>query len=569
MKNLHTILYSIISALLLLSCSPTETTIEIIYTTDTHGDILPFGFITEKPTDHSMAHVATYLEHVRDTSDNVVLLDAGDFLQGTPAVYYYNFVDTTTTHVVASIFNYLKYDAITVGNHDIETGHDVYDRVVSQINAPVLAANAIHKGSDEPYFKPYTIIKKGGKKIAVIGLITPHIPFWLPEKYWEGMEFEDMVEAAQKWVDFVKKEENPDLMIGLFHAGYDYTYGEANADTPKNENASMLVANRVDGLDCILIGHDHKYHVAEITNHKGNKCHLVDAGSSANMVGHVTVRFNKENKKSIKSRLVEVDSYEPSKRYLEIFANQKKTIRDYSTTIVGTLKEDIYSNEALFGSSKLLNIVHRTMLKHTGAEISFTAPLSLNAIIPKGDLSIGEMFNIYKYENTLNSILLSGDEIRKYLEYSYKGWICNPDECGHLIIINNYNRVKNGYFNFDTAMGIDYTVNPFKPYGERVTITQMSDGTPFYPEKMYTVAINSYRFNGGGGHLTQGLGLSKEEIGNRLVKSIMRDLRGLTLEDLQETEEIKIPTYNNWKFVPEDRVEPFIKKDSSILDNAK
>lgn len=565
MKRLLIIPLTVISILIMLSCSPSNTTIELIYTTDVHGALFPYNYITGRPTNHSLAQAASYIEQVRDTAENVLLLDAGDILQGTPAVYYYNFVDTTDTHVIADMYNHLKYDAIAVGNHDIETGHSVYDRVFSQLNMPVLAGNAIRKDNGTPYFQPYTIVKKGGKKIAIIGQITPHIPFWLQEKYWEGMDFEGMIVSSQKWVNYVKENEKPDAIIGLFHSGYDYTYNNSDADTDKNENASMLVAEKVDGFDCILIGHDHKYYTPMVTSPSGHKFPLVDAGTAAHKVGHLTLQFNGNERPIVKSRLVSVEEYEPSKSVMAKLADKEKKIRDYSSTIVGTIKENISSNEALFGSSKFQDIVHHTMLKHTGAEISFTAPLRLNANIKKGELSVGDMFNIYRYENTLNEISLSGDEIKRYLEYSYNGWVCNPDETGHLIILNEDNWVKNEYFNFDTAVGIDYTVNPFKPYGERISILRMSNGEPFDPNKIYTVAMNSYRYNGGGGHLMQGLGLSKAEIEKRLLKVILRDLRGLTLEDLQSMDEIEFPSYNNWKFVPEDRVKPFIIKDSELL----
>lgn len=565
-KRFNTIITALISCLVLLcACAPTETTVELICTTDIHGSLFPYNYITGQPTKHSLAQVATYIEQVRDTSDNVILVDAGDMLQGTPAVYYYNFVDTVSNHVLADIYNYMQYDAVCVGNHDIETGHNVYDKVFAQMKMPVLAGNAIYKDSGDPYFKPYTIIERGGRRIAIIGLITPHIPFWLQEKYWEGMDFEDMIESAQKWMDYVKKNEKPDAVIGLFHSGYDYTYGNQTADTYKNENASILVGERVEGFDCIIIGHDHRYYTPMLTSPSGHKLPLVDTGTAAHKLGHLTLHFNGNERPKIDVRTVVAEDLKPSDKYMAEFEPQEKAIREYSSQIVGTIKEDIYSNEALFGSCKFMDILHRTMMKHAEADISFTAPLRLNANIEKGDLTVGDMFNLYKFENTLNSIRMTGDEVRRYLEYSYNKWISNPAETGHILLLDEQNRIKHEFFNFDAAAGIRYTVNPFKPFGERVEILSMMNGAPFDLKKTYIVAINSYRFNGGGGHLTQGLGWSKEEIDKRLVKCILKDLRGLTLEDLQEKEDIEIPSYKNWKFVPESSVKAYIEIDNELI----
>lgn len=558
-KGIIPILVSI--GLVLCSCTKEATTIELIYSTDVHGSLFPYDYITDSPTNHSLAQVASYVQQVRDTAENVILLEAGDMLQGTPMVYYYNYIDTTSSHVISDIYNYMKYDAVTIGNHDIEAGHAVYDRLVSELNMPVLCANAVKTSDGTPYFKPYTILKRGNKKIAIIGLITPHIPHWLHEDYWKGMVFEDMIASAQKWVDIVKAKENPDAIIGLFHAGYDHTYGNTSPDEPMNENASTLVGERVEEFDCILIGHDHKYVTPMITTPSGRKIPLCDAGTAAHKIGHLTINFDGGDHPKVTNRLVSVEDVKPSEEYMALFNPQNEAVKAYSQRIVGELSEEIVANESLFGSSKFVDFVHRVMLDRTGADISFTAPLRLFTTIEKGKLTIGDMFKLYKYENTLNVMNLTGDEVRRYLEYSYDSWISNPDETGHLLLLDEEGKIKNQYFNFDSAAGIRYTVNPYKPYGERVAIQSMMNGSPFNSQKMYKVAINSYRFNGGGNHLESGVGLTKEQINERHVESIMTDLRELMVEALKASDKLEIPTLNNWKFVPENKLQQVINLD--------
>ncbi|MCI0523226.1 MAG: metallophosphoesterase, partial [Bacteroidales bacterium] len=152
--------------------------LDIYVTTDLHGMLLPFDNTDGVETDRSLANLATLVES--GSAENMILLDNGDILQGDPLTYYYNFVDTTRTHVIADILNHLGYDAATAGNHDIEAGHPVYDRVRRQYNFPLLAANAVSTATGKPYFEPYTVIRKSGLKVVVFGLITPSVPDWLP-----------------------------------------------------------------------------------------------------------------------------------------------------------------------------------------------------------------------------------------------------------------------------------------------------------------------------------------------------------------------------------------------------
>jgi len=161
--------------------------IVILETTDVHGMVLPYDYIEKKPSDVSLASVEGYIKKSGLKKEELLLLDNGDNLQGQPTEYYYNFVDTVSSHLNSRVMNFMKYDAGTVGNHDIETGHSVYDRVRKQYAFPLLAANAVSTASGEPYFKPYTIIRKGDLKIAVFGLVTPSIPEWLPPQLYSGM----------------------------------------------------------------------------------------------------------------------------------------------------------------------------------------------------------------------------------------------------------------------------------------------------------------------------------------------------------------------------------------------
>jgi 2',3'-cyclic-nucleotide 2'-phosphodiesterase/3'-nucleotidase len=243
--------------LVLVSCTDSGTErISILETTDLHGTLLPYDYVERRSTEVSLASVATYIKQLRQNEGEIVLLDNGDNLQGQPLVYYYNFIDTASPHINSRIMNYLEYDAASVGNHDIEAGHDVYDRLVREYDFPLLAANAVRTSTGEPYFKPYVIINKKGLRIAVFGLITPAVPTWLPPELYEGMEFRDMLETAREWMPVIKKEK-PDIVAGLFHAGWRWDESGQQSDAYMDENGSAAIAREVPGFDIIFTGHDH------------------------------------------------------------------------------------------------------------------------------------------------------------------------------------------------------------------------------------------------------------------------------------------------------------------------
>lgn len=236
-----------------------------------------------------LAQVYSYVSEQRKTADSeVILLDNGDILQGDPLVYYSNFEKPETQHICAQVMNFMQYDAGTVGNHDIEPGHEVYDRLVKEFQFPWLAANAVKNADGEPYFQPYAIVKKKGIKIAILGLITPAIPQWLPEKIWSGMHFEPMIPSAEKWVKIIREKENPDLLIGLFHSGMG---GETLDGNGAFENTSQLVARTVSGIDMVICGHDHQENILWVENPDGEKVLVMNPQSKAQFIAEAVVDF--------------------------------------------------------------------------------------------------------------------------------------------------------------------------------------------------------------------------------------------------------------------------------------
>ncbi|MBN1107597.1 MAG: metallophosphoesterase, partial [Bacteroidales bacterium] len=271
--------YTLFIVLLFSACTGRrEIKLSVIQTTDLHGVILPYDYIGKQPLRSSLANSASYIRQLREEGESVVLLDNGDNLQGQPSVYYYNFIDTVTPHLLSEAMNWLDFDATTVGNHDIEAGHDVYDRLSEEYDFPMLAANAVDTRTGNPYFTPYVIIEREGFRIAILGLITPAVPTWLPEELYSGIEFRDMVETARLWMPEIMKQK-PDLVAGLFHSGWNSDAVEEVIGQGPMENGSAAVAYNVPGFDIIFCGHDHRIANEKFVNARGDSILILNGGS--------------------------------------------------------------------------------------------------------------------------------------------------------------------------------------------------------------------------------------------------------------------------------------------------
>lgn len=571
-------------------------TVTIIQTTDIHGAIFPYDFITGKPLDTSMAQVATVVKEQRARGE-VVLLDNGDSLQGQPTVYYYNFEKTDAPHIWAETLNYLGYDAVTVGNHDIEAGHPVYDKLVKELKMPFICANVVREDNGEPYFQPYAIVNRQGVKIAILGLTEPGITHQLPKAFWEGMDVLDMVDTAKKWVPIIMEKEKPDLLIGLFHAGVDWTYGGATKDTPKNESGSQLVIERVSGFDLVLVGHDHqgwegkgwdaetKTKSVDVKDPSGKVVPIYGglAGAQSIPVVQIQLLWDKEAKswrKDISGLLKPLKGVAADPEFLAKFEPAKAELLAWVERPIGKMEGKMHSDDALFGDSAFVDLIHRIQLELTNdptmglkpAQISFAAPLDQNAYLPTtadGTIKVRDMFTLYKYENFLYTMQLTGEQIKKFMEFNYqnqfnqmKGADDNllsfvKDKDGKLVFNARYNSYDTSVrpYNYDSVAGIKYVVDVSKPAGSRVTILSMADGSAFDMAKTYTVAINSYRAAGGGNHLTRGVGLDLKQL-QRLelvTSSTTKDLRYYMLKWFEKQQGVIKPVRDdNWKVVPED-----------------
>lgn len=588
MKNSHLLTTLILATMLYTSCSrqrPDTIKLRIIQTSDVHGALFPKDYLNQTTGISSMANVTSFVKTQRSQrNQEVILLDNGDMIQGDPSVYYSNFIDTSNLHICSQIYNYLQYDVVCIGNHDIEPGHSVYDKLVDEMDMPMLGANVIDNESGEPYFQPYQVIDREGVKIVVLGITTPAIPTWLPEKIWSGMHFEDMVLTAQKWVSIIKEEENPDVLIGLFHSGLDYQYNGQNENTLNNENASQLIAEKVPGFDLILTGHDHHGWNKTILNNENKEVLIMGPTSRARDVSVVDIEMfykaaTDTYEKQISGMLVGLSDQEPDKEYMDKFGYFSEETDKYVTKPVGRFTQTLDSRKALLGPAAFTDLIHQVQLELTDADISLTAPLSFNAVIDTGNIFVKDLFKLYRFENLLYTMKLTGKEVKDMLEYSYGLWFgvmystedhlinYKRDEFGRIKLSDMNNRpiTAGQYFNYESAAGINYTVDISQPSGNRVSISGMSNGEPFDESKIYIVAMNSYRGNGGGGHLTKGAGIPSSELPARLHSTTEKDMRYYLQIWIHENTPVNIKAFHNWKVIPENFAEAGRKNDIQLL----
>ena len=556
-----------------------EITIKLVETSDVHGSFFPYDFITRKPKSGSMARVYTLVEELRKKNgkDNIYLMDNGDILQGQPISYYYNYVVPEKTNIAASVLNYMGYDVATVGNHDIETGHEVYDKWFKELKFPILGANIIDTKTNKPYILPYyTIKKKNGIKVCVIGMLTPAIPNWLKESIWSGLRFEEMVSCAKRTMAEVKMREKPDVIVGLFHSGWD-----GGIKTPEyDEDASQKVAKEVPGFDVVFFGHDHTPHSSIEKNIVGKDVICLDPANNAQRVAIATLTLRPKTIKGkrqytvtkVTGELVDVKELKANEVFIQHFQPEIDAVKAWSEQVIGRFENTIYTKDSYFGNSAFNDLILDLELKITKADIAFNAPLLFNSSIKAGPITVADMFNLYKYENNLCTMRLTGKEIRKHLEMSYDLW-CNtmksPED--HLLLLSNTQNdaqrlgFKNFSFNFDSAAGIDYEVDVTKPDGEKVHILRMSNGEPFDEDKWYTVAVNSYRANGGGELLTKGAGIPRDSLKSRIICESPKDQRHYLMEEIKKVGVMNPQPNHNWKFVPEAWTIPAAARDRKLL----
>ena len=231
-------------------------TLTVLFTSDMHANVLPFDDVREKPTNGSVAQVATLIARVRSESPRVVVLDGGDAIQGTPLGYYAiaaggaNGPDPTV-----AAMNLIGYDGVVLGNHEFNFGLDVLRRSLEQSRFPWLAANMSGAKEARLPIAAEVVVKRGGVRVAVLGLTNPNIPHWELPGHWTELSFSDPVAVAAARVPELRKR--ADVVIVVVHAGFERDPETGASEGSEDENFAWRMA-QLDGIDLLLTGHTHR-----------------------------------------------------------------------------------------------------------------------------------------------------------------------------------------------------------------------------------------------------------------------------------------------------------------------
>ena len=461
---------------------------------------------------------------------------------------------------------------MVVGNHDIETGHPVYDRLVRTMDVPFLAANAICTDNGEPYFQEFVTLKRHGLNITVIGFTNPNIKNWLSPLLWEGMEFKSLLPFAQETVDRIKAQEKSDVVVVAVHAG------TGKGDGSMLENQGLDLFQSLKGVDFVVCAHDHRPVV-----HQNDSICLINAGSHCRNLGYGTVTVKVEGgkivEKTLSADLLALDKNKVDEDMRQEFRPEYEAVKAFTLKEVGELKTDLRTRDAFRGMSDYMNLIHTLSIGCTPAQLSFAAPLTFNGFVKKGTLVYNDLFTIYPFENQLFVVKMTGSEIKNYMEYSYDAWINTLDSADdHILKIVNEPDPRTGQkrwsfvnrsYNFDSVGGLVYNVDVTKPFGKRVLIESFADGSTFDEKAEYNVAMTSYRASGGGG-LMKAAGIDTDKIDERVVE-YYPEIRNILYDYLVANGEIDPQTIGDpdvigeWHFVPEKLVQKAMDKDMKLL----
>ena len=495
---------SSVALLLALACAPAQLPrspqpidLVIATTTDVHGRITAWDYYANRPeTIRGLTRAATIVDSARAANPGrVILLDAGDLLQGNPLAYVAAKVSTSRVNPIIAAMNAMHYDASAIGNHEYNYGVPYLDSAVRQATFPFLSANTYRLDPAGIHaYRPWTIIERAGIKVGVVGATTPGVTLWDAENIRGRLRFGDIVPAVRQAVQEVRGA-GADIVLVTVHSGLDEpsSYDTVTTGVP-SENVAARIAREVPGIDLVLYGHSHK----EMRGTTIGQTLLIQPKNWATSVNiaHLTVsRVGGDWRVTAKrSDLVQAAGHAENPAVLAATdAIHRETVA-YVTTPIGTTPERWTADSARVKDTPLIDFILETERKAAGSDLASTAAFSTDATMGPGAITISQVAQLYPYDNTLRSVRISGRQLRDYLEFSsrYYKTVSSPTSP-----LETDPQVP-GY-NFDIVSGVDYAIDVSKPVGFRI-IRLDYKGAPVRDTDTFTMALNNYRQTGGGGY---------------------------------------------------------------------
>lgn len=512
--------------------------IVIMQTADMHGRIYPHDYATDSlDSDAGFAKIQTLVKKVRSENPDSLLIDCGDTVQDNSAELF----NDLPVHPMVQCMNKMEYDIWVIGNHEFNFEKDFLVKNIEGFNGKVLAGNIRTVDDDSRFVDAYKIFDIAGVEVAVVGLVTPHIPRWEASSpsHFAGLRFNGIIEETEQVLEEI--EGKYDVLVGAFHLGRDGEYGSAGL---------YDVADKFPQFNIIFGGHEH---ASFIEDRNGVK--LIEPGRYGWALAKAKITVEDGKAVDITAENLKTYSQEPDQEILDEFAFvHKKSVED-ANEVVGEItdtfikKVDYITGEdrvttmptAQIIDTSVIDLINDVQMYYTGADISSAALFNFGSNLKQGDFKKKDVAFIYKYPNTLMGVKITGENLKKYMEWSASYY--NTYRPGDITI--SFNADIRGY-NYDMFSGLTYEINLSKEPGNRIENVKIN-GRPLEKDKVYKLAVNNYRFG-----TLLGLGLVKNDDKYFDSYEEMQDdgrIRSLIVKYVQEEKDgiLEPEVDNNWK----------------------
>lgn len=508
----------------------------IVATTDIHGRVMGWDYVRDAAAPGGLSRAATVLETLRARyGSNVLLLDAGDLLQGNPFASFFARVDKRQPQPIVDALNALQYDAVTPGNHDFDFGIEFLKRAATDATYRYVSGN-VEDAAGTALFPQTVLISRGAVKVGVTGFTTPGVMVWDRADMAGRARVRRIADAAPGVMARMDRE-GAELKIVLLHSGF----GSSSYDTTGigPENDAVALASVTPRPDIVIVGHTHR----EMRDTVINGVHFVQPKHWAQSVAIIHVWLSRDGATgkykvtSLRSDLIPLSTVPELPRFTRRLEAAHEAARLWAATPIGTAGPGFDARYARVQDTPLIDFINEVQRRRADTQLSAAAVFDVQAGLPQGEIHLRDVSGIYPYENTLRAVRISGRQLREFLEHSAR-YFRTVGSGGPII-----NDSVPGY-NFDVISGVVYNIDLSRPVGQRIRGLAY-EGRIVQPTDSFTMALNSYRQAGGGGYTMLA--------GARVIYDKGENIRDLLSAEIQRARTLQASAYHrpSWGIMPD------------------